>query len=74
MLIVRQKGMDMALVDDSRALSLGQNEVGENEEAEVGVERDPADDEVGPVFEEGEDGEDHPVHKPGGQEGGVRGA
>ena len=74
MFVVGEKRVDVALVDEARALGLGQDEVGEEEEAEVGVEGEPADYEVGPVFEEGEEGKDHPVHEPGGEEGGVGGA
>lgn len=74
MLVVREEWVHVALVDQSRALGLGQDEVGEEDEAEGGVEGEPADEEVGPVFEEGEEREDDPVHEPGGQEGGVGGA
>lgn len=66
--------MHVALVEEARALGLGQDEVGEEEEAEGGVEGEIADEEVGPVFEEGEEREDDPVHEPGGEEGGVGGA
>lgn len=74
MLVVREEWMHVALVDKSRALGLGQDEVGEEDEAEGGVEGEPADEEVGPIFEEGKEREDDPIHEPGGQEGGVRGA
>ena len=74
MLIVREERVHMALIEKSRTLGLGQDEVGEEEEAEGGVEGEPADEEVGPVFEEGEEREDDPVHEPRGEEGGVGGA
>ena len=64
MLVFGQEGVDVALVEDPSALRLGKDEVGEESESEVGVEGEPADDEVGPVFDEDEDGVDHPVHEP----------
>ncbi len=74
MLIVREERVHVPLVEEARTLGLGQDEVGEEEEAEGGVEGEPTDEEVGPVFEEGEEREDDPVHEPGGEEGGVGGA
>lgn len=43
--------MHVALIEYARALGLREDEVGEEEEADVGVERKPADDEVGPILE-----------------------
>lgn len=39
--ILGKEGVNVALVDDTCALGLGQNEVGEEEETEVGVKREP---------------------------------
>lgn len=64
--------MDVRLVEDLGALRLREDEVGEQAEPEPGVERHPGEQEVGPVVEEGEAGEDDPVHEPGGQLGRVR--
>lgn len=64
----------MALVEESRALGLREDEVREETEAEVGVEGKPSDDEVGPVFDKDEDGVNHPVHEPWCQESRIRGA
>lgn len=72
--VLREEGVDVGLVKEARALGLGQDEVGEGEEAEVGVEGDPGDDVPGPGFEEGEEAEGDPVHEPWGQLGGVGGA
>lgn len=63
-LMLREEGVDVGLVEEAGALSLGQDEVGEDEEAEVGVEGDPGDDVPGPGFEEGEEAEGDPVHEP----------
>ena len=65
-LILRQEGMDMALVEEPCALCLRKDEIGEEGEAEVGVEGEPADDEVGPVLDQDEDGVDDPIHEPWG--------
>ena len=66
--------MDVHLIEDLGALGLRENEIGEHGEAEPGVEGYPGEEEVGPVVEEGEAGEDDPVHEPGGQLGWVGGA
>lgn len=39
--ILGKEGVDVGLVEDACALGLGQDEVGEEEEAEVGVKREP---------------------------------
>lgn len=72
--------MDVRLVDETGALGLREDEIREEEEAEIGVEGDPGDDEEGPVLNEGEAGDDDPIHQPwcqlgriGGAEGFVRG-
>lgn len=39
--ILGKEGVDVGLVEDASALGLGQDEVGQEEEAEVGVEREP---------------------------------
>ncbi len=69
-----QKRMDVRLIDEAGALGLREDEIREEEEAEIGVERDPGDDEKGPVFNEGEAGYDNPIHQPWCQLGWVRGA
>lgn len=74
MLVMRKERVHVVLVNEPCALGLGQDEVGEEAEADVGVEGEPADDEIGPVFEEGEEREDDPVHEPGGEECRVGGA
>ena len=73
-LVLREEGVHVGGVEELGALGLGEDEVGEEEEAEKGVEGDPGEDEVGPVVEEGEAGEHHPVHEPGGELRGVGGA
>lgn len=72
--VMSQERVDVSLIEELCALGLGQDEVGEQDETEVGVEGHPADDEVGPVFEEREAGQDDPVHEPWGQDGWVGGA
>ena len=66
--------MDIGLVEYSRALGLRQDKIGKKCQAEVGIEWEPTDDEIGPIFEEGEEGEDDPVHEPWGKESGIGGA
>lgn len=66
--------MDVGLVDKTGALGLRQDEVGEEEQAEVGIKGDPGDDIEGPVLSEGEAGYNDPVHQPWCQLGGIRGA
>lgn len=39
--ILGKEGVNVGLVEDACALGLGQNEIGEEEEAEVGVKREP---------------------------------
>lgn len=39
--ILGKEWVDVGLVEEACALGLGQNEVGKEEEAEVGVEREP---------------------------------
>lgn len=39
--ILGKEGVNVGLVEDACALGLGQNEVGEEEETEVGVKREP---------------------------------
>ena len=41
MFMVCEEWVDVCLIEVFSALSLGKHEVGEDEEAEVGVERDP---------------------------------
>ena len=41
MFMVCEEWVDVCLIEEFGALSLGKDEVGEDEEAEVGVERDP---------------------------------
>lgn len=41
LLVGVQPGLDVGLVDEAGALGLGEDEVEEEEEAEVGVEGDP---------------------------------
>lgn len=56
--------VDVFLVDVPGALGLGEDEVEEEEEAEVGVEGDPAEKPLGPGLNEERAGEDNPVHEP----------
>ncbi len=59
-LMVNDIRLQVVQVEKLRSLCLGQDEVQEEEEAKPGVERDPADDEERPGFEEEgkrEDGE-----------------
>lgn len=37
MLVLREKGVDIGLIDEFCALGLGEDEVGEGEEAKVGI-------------------------------------
>lgn len=39
--VLSKEGVDVGLVEEACALGLGQNEVGEEEEAEVGVKGEP---------------------------------
>lgn len=39
--VVLEPGVDVGLVDDARALGLGEDEVEEEEQADVGVKGDP---------------------------------
>lgn len=71
--MLRKKWVDVRLVDQASALGLRQDEVREETETDVGVERGPGDDEEGPVFDEGEAGDDDPVHEPWSQLGRVGG-
>lgn len=73
-LVVREEGVNVLLVEQTRSLALRQHEVAEKDQADEGVERDPGEDGVGVGFEEGEEAEGDPVHEPGGEEGGVGGA
>jgi hypothetical protein len=66
--------LDVGVVDEPGALGLGKDEIGEEEEAEPGVEGKPANDEDGPRLDQEERGENNPVEEPGGQLGGVGGA
>lgn len=40
--VLGKQGVDMCLVEKACALGLGQNEIGEKEEAEVGVKWEPS--------------------------------
>ena len=40
-LMMGEEGVDLLLVEEASALSLGEHEVGQDEEAEVGVEWEP---------------------------------
>ena len=78
--MVSQEWMDIRLVNKAGPLSLREDKIREEEEAKIGIERDPGDDEEGPVFNEGEAGNDDPIHQPwcqlrwvGGTKGFVRG-
>ena len=53
-------------IEESGALALGEHKVGEEGEAEEGVEWEPREDEPGPGFSESEEGDDDPVHEPWG--------
>ena len=72
--MVGEEGVDVGLIEDLGALGLRENQIGEDREAEPGVEGHPGEEEVGPVVEEGEAREDDPVHEPRGQLGRVGGA
>lgn len=40
--VLGKQGVDVCLVEKACALGLGQNEIGKEEEAEVGVKREPS--------------------------------
>ena len=52
--VLDDEGLDVAVVEEFGALGLGQDEVGEGNEANPGVEGEPADNEDGPGFDEEE--------------------
>lgn len=49
-LMARNEGLDVVRVEELGTLGLWQDEVGEGEETDPAVERDPADDEESPRF------------------------
>lgn len=73
-LVLGEEGVDIGLVEEARPLGLGQNEVGQDKESDVGVERDPGYDVPGPGLKEGEKSERDPVHQPWCQLSGVGGS
>ncbi len=62
-LVLEEIGQDDALVDDGRALH-GRHAPQEEGALDQPVEGDPADEELGEEFTDGEGGEDDPVHEP----------
>jgi hypothetical protein len=46
--VLDDEGLNVGVVEEFGALGLGEDEVGEEEEADPGVEGEPADDEDGP--------------------------
>ena len=68
--VLDEEGLDVACVEEAGALGLGQDEVGEEEEAEGAVEGEPGEEwEVG--FEEQEEREGGPVLEPGDEQRGT---
>lgn len=63
--VVEEERVHVFLVDFCGALGAGEDEVQVQEEAEPGVEGNPAEDEVEGAFEGEDDGGDDPVHEPG---------
>ena len=72
--MLSEERVDIALVENPRSLGLWEDKVGEHQETEVGVEWDPGENEPCPAVKEAEAGEDHPVHEPWSQLGGIGGA
>ena len=62
--VVGDVGLDVVVVDELGPLGLREDEVGETEKADPGIEWEPADDEDGPGLNEEKEVEDDPVDQP----------
>jgi hypothetical protein len=70
-LVVVEEGLDVLLVGEGGALGTRHDQVQVEEEADPGIEGDPAKDEVEDILDGGEDGQDNKVDEPGREQGGV---
>ena len=73
-LVMCEERMHIYLVEEFCALGLREDEIGKQNQTEECVEGEPGEDEVGPVVEEGEEGQDHPIHQPWRKLSGIGGA
>jgi hypothetical protein len=62
--VLGEEGVNVGFVDEHTALLSGSNQIEVDTEAEPAVKRDPVQDEVELIFNEEEDAESGPVHKP----------